>query len=288
GITLLVCLFMGSFVNFWNLIYTPIVLSGLQSTGVFINAAAEVAGMEGAVAKYCGNLNLSGADGAVLAKAMECVMGSMQETVGQIIMGALFGMFSSMNNLNPFTWVIGFFGCIVILWQFGWIYLTLPLRVADVVIRWTVISVLSPLIIAAFILPSARGLTITAIRGLAQSSMELLLVGIILALTSATITEVKNKAAAAQNFDPQNATEMVGKFFGQIAIGADLFWQFFLIGMVTNLLLRSVNRYSDALLNPGSHNSNIDTSIGSGIADAAQAIPQNRIASMVQQFTNRR
>ncbi|MCE2964180.1 MAG: hypothetical protein LW855_00080, partial [Alphaproteobacteria bacterium] len=47
GITLLVCLFMGSFVNFWNLIYTPIVLSGLQSTGVFINAAAEVAGMEG-------------------------------------------------------------------------------------------------------------------------------------------------------------------------------------------------------------------------------------------------
>lgn len=288
GITLLVCLFLGSFLNFWNIIYTPIVVSGLQSAGVFINAASEVAGMEGAVTKFCGGLDLSGADGAVLSKAMECVMGSMQETVGKIMMGALSGMYASIGILNPFTFIVGIAGCAIILWQFGWIYLSLPLRIADIVIRWTVISMLSPIIIAAFILPSARNLTITALRGLVQSSMELLMVGVVLALTNGTIVQLEKNAAAAQNFDPSSPGEAVVKYFSQISLGVDLFWQLFIIGMVTNLLLRNVNKYSDALINPGSHNSNIDTSIGSGIADAAQAIPQNRLASMVQQFTNRR
>ncbi|MFO0445999.1 MAG: hypothetical protein ACK5YL_02155 [Holosporales bacterium] len=253
GIVFLVGLFLGSFANFWHYVYAPIVVSGMQTAGIITNTASEGTGMSGVVSEFCGNLNSASADGKAMAKSAACLLGAMQRSIGGVLMQALQTLWDG-SWTSPVGLIMMILSAAPILWFFGKMYLLFPLQAADVIIRWLLLAMLSPLIIAAFVLPGLRSITTTALKGMIQSSTELVIQAAIIGLTSGAV-------------DAINTTP------SKNALGTDVWLQLIFIGITSNMLIKATGQIADAFVNPQttSDAGRMDTNVA---GQAAQMLEQ--------------
>ncbi len=139
--------------------------------------------------------------------------------------------------------LITFLGGFVIFITYLPAYLTLPLKVADVVIRWCIVSVLSPLLIAAAAFPASRSFMVNGLRGFAQACFELVLYGVVIALSAAAM-----KAVVSDQSPGGWTTLVVGQ----------MFWQFWLIGVLTNIMIGKCKTFAIAFTDPAGQGMNAD------------------------------
>jgi hypothetical protein len=277
GMVFLVGLFLGSYANFWHYIYAPIVVSGMQTAGLVANHAAEGTGMGGVVSGFCGDMSNADASGKAMAQSAKCLLGAMQATIGGVLMKALKTLWEGMVWYSPISWVISALSAAPVVWYFGKLYFLFPLRAADVIIRWVLLAMLSPIIIGAFILPGMRAITTTAIKGLLQSSTELVIEATIIGLTSSAVSAITTKP------------EMNGIL--KIAFGTDVWIQLIFIGITSNMLIKATGQIADAFVNPQAMNDSarMDTNVAGQaaemletVADSTRAAGANGVGNFVK------
>lgn len=276
GVVFLVGLFLGSYANFWNYIYAPIVVSGMQTAGMIANTASQGTGMSGMVSEFCGDFSDAGADGKAMAKAAKCLLGGMQATIGGVLMQALQTLWEG-GQTGPIGFIIMLLSAAPVVWFFGKLYLLFPLRAADVIIRWLLLAMLSPLVIAAFVLPGMRSITITTLKGLIQSSTELTVEAVVIGLTSGALYAVTTDPA------------MNGVL--KIALGNDVWLQLIFIGITSNMLIKATGQIADAFVNPQAMNDSarMDTNVAGQaakmletVADSTRAVGANGVGNFVK------
>jgi hypothetical protein len=276
GVVFLVGLFLGSYANFWNYIYAPIVVSGMQTAGMIANTASQGTGMSGMVSEFCGDFSDAGADGKAMAKAAKCLLGGMQATIGGVLMQALQTLWEG-GQTGPIGFIIMLLSAAPVVWFFGKLYLLFPLRAADVIIRWLLLAMLSPLVIAAFVLPGMRSITITTLKGLIQSSTELTVEAVVIGLTSGALYAVTKDPTMNGNL--------------KIALGSDVWLQIIFIGITSNMLIKATGQIADAFVNPQAMNDSarMDTNVAGQaakmletVADSTRAVGANGVGNFVK------
>ncbi|MFN7754826.1 MAG: hypothetical protein ACK5O9_03165 [Holosporales bacterium] len=278
GVVFLVGLFLGSYANFWKYVYAPIVVSGMQTAGLIANSASQGSGLSGSVSDFCGDLNFSdaGANGKAMAKAANCLLGGMQATIGGVLMQALQTLWEG-GQTGPIGFIIMLLSAAPVVWFFGKLYLLFPLRAADVIIRWLLLAMLSPLVIAAFVLPGMRSITITTLKGLIQSSTELTVEAVVIGLTSGALYAVTKDPTMNGNL--------------KIALGSDVWLQIIFIGITSNMLIKATGQIADAFVNPQAMNDSarMDTNVAGQaakmletVADSTRAVGANGVGNFVK------
>lgn len=161
----------------------------------------------------------------------------------------------------------GIFGVLVALIGGGililtWLplYMNLPFRIADIVIRWTLLSMLSPLFIAAAVFPATRGFMVAGLRGIVQSAFELMLVAVIIALCTTAVTEVLHAAEGSTV---------------PFLINSSLFLQLWTIAFLGNVMMGKVKSFSAAFADPDDvQGQGLDTSVAGSYADSMQKMAE--------------
>jgi hypothetical protein len=168
---------------------------------------------------------------------------NMQRGIGRGLELSFSAMLSPLgNDRNDWFGIIFNIGSLIIavagaavLLLFIWLplYLSFPLKIGDIVLRWTIITMLLPFMIAAFILPAIRGSLFRGIVGMIQSGIELFIMAIIISVISMTL---------AISIDPSLSTGL------PILMNMEIFWLLLLIGTVGQSLMAKAKVYAQALV----------------------------------------
>jgi hypothetical protein len=247
GIALIVAGFIGSFVGYWDYVFQPVVTSGLNITSAVMDQArtamntttsGNVAGQMFACSSGSAPLTTA-ATSPQIAQSLSCVLTEMQQTIGFAIEQSLNGMFSSVNIITVAPAILG--GLILAFFYIK-IFLSLPVRIVDVVIRWTIFSVLSPLFFAAMILPVTRSFAFSGIKSLFQGVLELFLYALVIALAGYAIREsIGTVPYTPVSGGVGNAAAAVGQ---NLVMGGVLYWQLFLIAFTTDTVMSKIKDLS--------------------------------------------
>ncbi len=155
-----------------------------------------------------------------------------------------------------FTAFLAFIGGGILLLTWLPLYMNLPFRIADIVIRWTLLSMLSPLFIAAAVFPATRSFMVAGLRGIVQSAFELMLIGVIIALCTAAVTEVLHDAEG--NTVP-------------FLLNSALFLQLWTIAWLGNVMMSKVKSFSAAFADPDDvQGRGLDTSVAADYASSME------------------
>ena len=170
------------------------------------------------------------------------------------------GLFNSIyNTASTVATVSNVWGAFVTLIGGGililtWLplYLNLPFRIADIVIRWTIISMLSPLMIAGAVFPATRGFMMAGLRGIFQSAFELMLIGVIMALCTAAMQDVIELSRGDKT---------------PFTVSSALFLQLWTIAWLANIMMGKVQSFAVAFADPSdAQGQGLDTSVASEYA----------------------
>lgn len=132
------------------------------------------------------------------------------------------------------------------------LYMNLPFRVADIVIRWTIISMLSPLMIAGAVFPATRGFMMAGLRGLVQSAFELMMIGVIMVLCTAAMQEVIELSKGDKT---------------PFTVSSALFLQLWTIAWLANIMMGKVQSFAVAFADPSdAQGQGLDTGVASEYA----------------------
>lgn len=248
--------FLTSFGNYWNLIHTPPLASAINLTSALMDKTKSALIGTALIKESCQRVD--SADAAAIGTAMSCTMRNAQNTVLQGLIAGITAMLSSAQTNNPlilFTSaaagvVITFFGGLYLLWIYAPIYFSMPLKMADIILRWTLLAVLSPLVIAAAVFPATRSLVAAALKGLLQVAFELFMYGIVVAFgayaMNAVIASLPSNNTGSSLFI--DFTSQQGVYSPLIT--SAMFWQFLLIGWIINILLAKSRGVAIALSDP--------------------------------------
>ena len=242
-VVMLAMTFMLGFGNYWTLIHTPPLTSAINLTSALMDKTKQTLGGSALIEQSCGLVNSS--DITAISKAMSCTMRNAQDTVGKGLLSGLGVMFTNSLSGNPLAQVtsgavailIAIASSAVLLLIYAPLYLSLPLKMADIIVRWTLLAVLSPLVIGAAAFPVTRSLMFAALKGIIQAALELLMYGVVVAF-----------GAYAMNTSIQSLTTNDAVYAP--ALNSALFWQLLLIGLITNTLLRQSRSVAIALTDP--------------------------------------
>ena len=255
GTVLLIIALLGGMSFYWNFIYRPVLTGSMNASMAILNSANALP------AKQCNYSGLTEKDvstSLALAGQITCITRAINDTIatgirvgwGMIVGSGEQQKKESFSLGNPLTYVNGL--KILLLWVSGFIligvfiYATLAFLwvVLDVVYRWTFVSILSPLAIAAFAFPETRKFSTFATRGLMESFIALILSSIVAALTFKLIEKT--------GFDPRTtgSTLIAGgieKYIEALqkadpvirapTINTTLFWTLATIGMMAGSLM---------------------------------------------------
>jgi hypothetical protein len=194
--------------------------------------------------KPCASIIISAGDGIEqIRDNFVCMLENMQRGIGRGLELSFSAMLSPLGNdkknwfgivFNIGSLIIAVAGAAVLL-LFIWLplYLSFPLKIGDIVLRWTIITMLLPFMIAAFILPAIRGSLFRGIVGMIQSGIELFIMAIIISVISMTL---------AISIDPSLSTGL------PILMNMEIFWLLLLIGTVGQSLMAKAKVYAQALV----------------------------------------
>jgi len=174
-------------------------------------------------------------------------------TFGQGLFNAVYRVTSAVatvsNVWGVFVTLIGG-GILILTWLP--LYMNLPFRVADIVIRWTIISMLSPLMIAGAVFPATRGFMMAGLRGLVQSAFELMMIGVIMVLCTAAMQEVIELSKGDKT---------------PFTVSSALFLQLWTIAWLANIMMGKVQSFAVAFADPSdAQGQGLDTGVASEYA----------------------
>lgn len=174
-------------------------------------------------------------------------------TFGQDIFNAVYRATSAVatvsNVWGVFVTLIGG-GILILTWLP--LYMNLPFRVADIVIRWTIISMLSPLMIAGAVFPATRGFMMAGLRGIVQSAFELMMIGVIMVLCTAAMQEVIELSKGDKT---------------PFTVSSALFLQLWTIAWLANIMMGKVQSFAVAFAAPNdAQGQGLDTGVASEYA----------------------
>ncbi len=279
-ITILVGTFLLSFANFWNYLYTPVIGTGMAYTNAVMTQSAEIAGLQNQILNNndeCRNAfaqGLGAADGSAerLATHMNCLINNMTGTIG-IGLDIAFALVDKSNfNLSQIgQFLANIVPALLIAWTYGKILIFFPFRIVDIVLRWGVFVILSPLIVAAFAFPATRSFTLKGLQGIVEGTFELLMIAVLIALAAASIT-----AVAANNNGGNGDLNLFYEAIKQSKIDFDLltptFWGIYLTGWITDVMIGKARVLAKAFSDPDGKAPNFDIDVGTQAAkDAASA-----------------
>jgi hypothetical protein len=263
GFSLLVATALLSFQNYWRYIHQPVLLGALNLTQVTMQQVQEGASAQKALNALQGSANLY--EGITpnktvlkarvcaqthftvgqVPEAVDCTVRQMQYAIGE---GLEAGLTIIMYGIpkNVFTdWMsilILIAASMVLLVVYGIAFFNFPMKIADVVIRWTIISVLSPLMLAALIYPATRHYFVNALRGLIQAAMEMVFIGVVIALAGFAIFALGDWKA--EQVGGQQGVAYAGKM---VLMNSIIFWQLVLVGITMNLMIGKAKSFATEL-----------------------------------------
>jgi hypothetical protein len=235
--------FMLSFGNYWTLIHTPPLVAGINLTSTLMDRTKITLSGIALINQACPQLD-SG-DANAIGQAMSCTMRNAQDTVSKGLMAGIGAMFANSASQNPLVMftsgvggiVVALLSAAVLLLIYAPIYLSLPLKMADIILRWTLLAVLSPLMIAAAAFPVTRSFMFAGLKGLLQAAFELMLYGIVVAFGAYAMSTI---IGSLSRNDGIYAT----------TLNIAMFWQLLLIGWITDVLLAKSRSVAIALTDP--------------------------------------
>jgi len=235
--------FMLSFGNYWTLIHTPPLVAGINLTSTLMDRTKITLSGIALLNQACPQLD-SG-DATAIGQAMSCTMRNAQDTVSKGLLAGIGAMFANSASQNPLVMftsgvggiVVALLSAAVLLLIYAPIYLSLPLKMADIILRWTLLAVLSPLMIAAAAFPVTRSFMFAGLKGLLQAAFELMLYGIVVAFGAYAMSTI---IGSLSRNDGIYAT----------TLNIAMFWQLLLIGWITDVLLAKSSSVAIALTDP--------------------------------------
>jgi hypothetical protein len=126
--------------------------------------------------------------------------------------------------------------------------------IVDVIIRWSFIFVLSPLMVAAFTFRETRSFATFGFRGLAEAMLTLTLMSIVATISSLLITELGTDPSDASGTAPDIEKFIMGVQQGvQVAptINTPQFGKMFIIGLLAGSLIFKIKHVSQTLVGGG-------------------------------------
>jgi hypothetical protein len=237
--------FLLSFANYWNIVHTPPLVAGINMTSALMDRARVTLSNNTVIPQNCGTL--TNADATAVGTALGCTIRNAQATIGKGLSSAIGIMIQ--NTQDPLAYVTGvglaglliaFISMIVLLFVYAPLYFALPLKIADLVVRWTILAILSPLIVAAAAFPVTRSFLTAALKGLFQCALELFMYGIVIAFTAFAMDTV---------IDDLTLQDGSNRFFSPL-VNSAMFWQLLLIGWIMELLLNKARGVAIALSDP--------------------------------------
>lgn len=256
--------FMLSFANYWNYIHTPPLAAGLSLTSTIMDAARGELTRQDYIAANCAD-QVTGQDAEAMRAGLTCTMRNAQASLLAGIWAGVNGMFISIQgsavenamdvNTATTALIIGVVGGLILLAVYLPLYVALPIKMADVIIRWTILAVLSPLVVAAFVFPVTRSFLFAALKGIMQAGLELVLYGVVVAFGAFAIDRV---------LEPLG--QQGGRTYATL-INTALFWQLLLIGTILGTLLKKVRMVAIALSDPTSNPMGMNVGVASDLGD---------------------
>jgi len=211
-------IFVGSaFANMWNWVYGPVMAVPIAINKEFGLTNVNTLSIAGN-AIQCSLANVSGPSGSA------GIMEGMQGIVcgGHRLSGA--GMaygWALMTHTNGFFGTITNIFCGVILMAvFCWVAITFPLRFIDILIRLTIIGILSPVIIVLAVFKPTRSYVTTAVENVLYVGCLFAFTGIMFNLGASVFSGVLNTALAGMQGASEDAVTTIVN--GIILIGGGI------------------------------------------------------------------
>lgn len=176
----------GSFEHTWNTVYGPIMLIPLAVEGAVPGAAASSGNCEAVPPPDAP----SGAT-AVMARMAEVVCGANDISLHGIAMGI-----GLSNTGDGFTGtIVNVIAGIFLMIIFGWITITFPLRFIDVLLRLTVVGIVTPVLVVCAVFKPTRSYVQIGISNVLYAGSLFAFTGIMFKLGNAFMTKMFADAA---------------------------------------------------------------------------------------------
>lgn len=244
GITL--CIVLSSMTYFWQYVYVPVLQSSVDISDVILQS---VGGIEGyAVCPPVPVIGTASEQSALLAERIECQTKNIVETLTQGLRVG-WAMIDSMRryevSANPASLInvaknlLLIFSAIPIIAIYFYATLKFLFAMIDVVWRWTLISMISPLMIASFLTKQTRSFFGFGMKGMFESLVSFALMSIVAAVTASLLANIDvDPSYAGKLNDPQSYIESIqkGLVFAP-TINRAAFWNITFIGLLSGALL---------------------------------------------------
>jgi hypothetical protein len=134
---------------------------------------------------------------------------------------------------------------------FGFALLRFPVQALDLVFRWVIVTILSPMMIAAFAFPKVRFLAVMGVKALGHSALTLAFMSAIAGLIAFIMIEAMADVLTgmgAQNvertIDGINAAIEKGGFTEGFGLETPAYWQMLFLGLAIGYLFKQAGRFA--------------------------------------------
>jgi hypothetical protein len=141
---------------------------------------------------------------------------------------------------------------------YGLIWLKYPLYVLDVVLKWAILSILWPLMVAGLLLPALRPMTFAALKGLGHAALTLVFMAAVIGTSLSVMDQMWNEIEWAQGKNVTLSTEVLGH---------PDYWLVVFTGLILQYLLKECPRMAGAFID-----SSMDLQVSEGIWQKTKAM----------------
>jgi hypothetical protein len=255
GMTLLTITLLGSMAFYWDYIYRPVLSTSVGVTTSILRASG--AKLE-TTCDYPGLPKNLVSVGDQTAAQMSCVARAINKTLSQgtRVGWAMIVAFRELRGHEavdlrlPWTYpnmvrvVVLILSGVILMGVFIYASLAFLWVIIDIVYRWTFISLISPLAIAAYTFRETRGFSSFAIRGMMESFIGLILTAVVAAVTVKLVEQTgfdprtTGKVLIPKNIETYiQLLEKADPAVTAPTINTTLFWSLATIGMMAGSLM---------------------------------------------------
>ncbi len=271
---------LNNFDVYWEYVFLPVALTAGAIGASVLDVAASLSptvDLQACVANAVGDDRLY--------ERFECNLIKVQKSLGIgleisfMIMTRLFNenasLFETVKTL--FSAVPSFISGIALMIVYGVALLTMPFRAIDVLFKWLVFTVLSPIIIAAAIFPTTRAFTVNTLKIIFHSGLTWIMSSVVAGLAVVLVSETINIEELR-----------TGRF--NVTFIDPVFWQLMAIGILVNIMIGKASDIAAKALAIADNQSLPDfgSNFASGtLVAAAEGMPEN-ILRNIDSYTRER
>lgn len=210
------------------------------------------------------------------------------ETATNAAAGAANAVAQAAVGVASGPWIImRFIAGMALVLVFGFIALLLGFRFLDFIVKWTVITIISPMLLFAMVFPSTRQITFGGIRLVFQDALVLLIMAVMVALMIGMFSEILNPTqTAAFGLDPSIRTmDDLVNYRMNNGVADPAFWNILVIGLLTaGMLGQAPNLAAYAVNLPATFNV---PPIGAKVVEGLTGIAQKFLGKLPDWTVNR-